>query len=49
MGHGGLGRGFEPLGKGLKPFAFTKLCHASWSFSRSGSGVSIGNLVGYIT
>lgn len=30
-----LGRGFEPLGKGLKPFAFTCLCHSSWSFSRT--------------
>lgn len=28
----GLGRGFEPLGKGLKPFAFTELCHASGPF-----------------
>lgn len=35
---GELGRGFEPLDKGLKPFAFTKLCHASCSFSRSVSG-----------
>lgn len=31
----GLGRGFEPLDKGLKPFAFAKLCHASCSFSRN--------------
>lgn len=30
-----LGRGFEPLDKGLKPFAFTELCHASCSFSRN--------------
>lgn len=32
---GGLGRGFEPLDKGLKPFAFAKLCHASCSFFRN--------------
>lgn len=32
----GLERGFEPLGKGLKPFAFAGLCHSSWSFSRIG-------------
>lgn len=30
-----LGRGFEPLDKGFKPFAFTELCHASCSFSRN--------------
>lgn len=33
-----LGRGFEPLGKGLKPFALAWLCHSSWSFSRIESG-----------
>lgn len=30
-----LGRGFEPLGKGFKSFAFAELCHTSGSFSRS--------------
>lgn len=28
----GLGRGFEPLGKGLKPFALAGLCHSSGPF-----------------
>lgn len=32
MGDSELERGLEPLGKGLKPFAFTKLCHASDPF-----------------
>lgn len=32
MGDSELGRGLEPLGKGLKPFAFTELCHASDPF-----------------
>lgn len=46
----GLGRGFEPLGKGLKPFAFTELCHASGPFlGQGGMGVPLGNLVGFIT
>lgn len=32
MEDGELGRGLEPLGKGLKPFAFTELCHTSDPF-----------------
>ena len=33
---GELGRGLEPLGKGLKPFAFAELCHASSPFLGQG-------------
>ena len=46
----GLERGFEPLVKGLKPFALTWLCHASDPFL--GLGLMWGpfcNLVGFIT
>lgn len=46
----GLGRGFEPLDKGLKPFAFTGLCHASGPFSRAWGfvGSSLYDSVGVI-
>ena len=47
---GKLERGFEPLSKGLKPFAFAKLCHTSDPFlGWSGVDGLLGNLVGLIT
>lgn len=46
-----LGRRFEPLDKGLKPFAFAKLCHARGPFLGCGGVGSplvilLGSLVG---
>lgn len=47
----GLERGFEPLNKGLKPFAFAGLCHTSDPFlGWLGCGSALfGSLVGFTT
>lgn len=45
-----LGRGFEPLDKGLKPFAFAGLCHASGPFLGWWEvGSLFGSSVGFTT